>query len=138
LDADGNEIQPAKDKGVQVSCVAANVANENLSTEVYHVSENKSGKLSAEELKVKQEVTESTGEKSTATVKTDGFSYYQVEFTYDLKQYVLPGGGSAAMMYSLERLADLPVNYEIYPGHGESTTLAMEKQYNPYLRQHLL
>jgi glyoxylase-like metal-dependent hydrolase (beta-lactamase superfamily II) len=50
----------------------------------------------------------------------------------------LPGGGSAAMMFSLERLADLPVNYEIYPGHGESTTLAMEKQYNPYLRQHLL
>ena len=50
----------------------------------------------------------------------------------------LPGGGSAAMMYSLERLADLPGDYEIYPGHGESTTLAAEKQYNPYLMQHLL
>ena len=47
----------------------------------------------------------------------------------------LPGGDGKAMLYSLERLAALPIPYKIYPGHGESTTLAAEKQYNPYLRQ---
>ena len=33
----------------------------------------------------------------------------------------------------LHRLAALTENYTVYPGHGGSSTLAREKQYNPYL-----
>lgn len=45
----------------------------------------------------------------------------------------LPGGNSRAMGDSLRRLASLTENYTVYPGHGGSSTLAREKQYNPYL-----
>ena len=45
----------------------------------------------------------------------------------------LPGGNSRAMRDSLSRLAALTENYTVYPGHGGSSTLAREKQYNPYL-----
>ena len=46
----------------------------------------------------------------------------------------LPGGDWTTILKSLHRLASLETNYRIYPGHGESTTLAQEKRYNPYLR----
>ena len=47
----------------------------------------------------------------------------------------LPGGSWAAMQTSLGRLAGLQADYRVYPGHGEPTTLAREKRYNPYLTQ---
>ena len=46
----------------------------------------------------------------------------------------LPGGDYKTIALSLERLAELEGDYIVYPGHGESTTLAREKQYNPYMR----
>ena len=46
----------------------------------------------------------------------------------------LPGGDWATITKSLRRLAAFETNYWVYPGHGESTTLAEEKRYNPYLR----
>ncbi len=46
----------------------------------------------------------------------------------------LPGGNGADMRRSLNRLAGLSGDYRVWPGHGESTTLDMEKRYNPYLR----
>ena len=46
----------------------------------------------------------------------------------------LPGGDWAAITKSLRRLASFETNYWVFPGHGESTTLAEEKKYNPYLR----
>ena len=46
----------------------------------------------------------------------------------------LPGGSGKFLRLSLERLAELEENYWVYPGHGESTTLAEEKRYNPYMR----
>lgn len=46
----------------------------------------------------------------------------------------LPGGSTSAIRASLRRLAALPQDYSVHPGHGESTTLAWEKQYNPYMR----
>lgn len=46
----------------------------------------------------------------------------------------LPGGDWATILKSLKRLAALEKDYTVYPGHGESTTLAAEKRYNPYLR----
>ena len=46
----------------------------------------------------------------------------------------LPGGDGKFLRLSLEWLAELEENYWVYPGHGESTTLAEEKRYNPYMR----
>ena len=46
----------------------------------------------------------------------------------------LPGGSWAAILQSLKRLAQLPIDYHVYPGHGSDTTLSQEKQFNPYLR----
>ena len=46
----------------------------------------------------------------------------------------LPGGDWNTIAQSLKRLAKLDSNYTVYPGHGNSTTLAAEKQYNPYMR----
>ena len=44
----------------------------------------------------------------------------------------LPGGSFATIKASLKRLASLPGNASIYPGHGEETTLETERQNNPY------
>ena len=46
----------------------------------------------------------------------------------------LDGGDSTALLASLKRLAEIPGDFEVYPGHMESTTLAMERIYNPYVR----
>ena len=46
----------------------------------------------------------------------------------------LPGGSAATIRESLSRLNEISENYTVYPGHGESSTLAQEKRYNPYLR----
>ena len=46
----------------------------------------------------------------------------------------LPGGDWATIQTSLHRLRDLPGDYRVFPGHGEETTLAQERQCNPYLR----
>ena len=44
-----------------------------------------------------------------------------------------PGGDVRAMRASLQRLAALDGNVRVYPGHGEPTTVAHERRYNPYL-----
>ena len=46
----------------------------------------------------------------------------------------LPGGDWATIQISLADLSELEENLKVYPGHGESTTLAQEKRYNPYMR----
>ena len=46
----------------------------------------------------------------------------------------LPGGDWATILRSLKRLAAMENDCTVYPGHGESTTLAEEKRYNPYMR----
>lgn len=46
----------------------------------------------------------------------------------------LPGGNREDICASLQRLKALPDSYRVFPGHGCSTTLAQEKQFNPYLR----
>lgn len=35
---------------------------------------------------------------------------------------------------SLKRLAELPGDYEVYPGHAEASRLSIERVYNPYIR----
>ena len=49
----------------------------------------------------------------------------------------LPGGDAMEMLASLRRLGRLEGDYTVYPGHMDSTTLAREKQYNPFIRQAL-
>ena len=44
------------------------------------------------------------------------------------------GGDWNAIRKSLGRLAKIEADFTVYPGHGESTTLAWEKRYNPYMR----
>ena len=44
------------------------------------------------------------------------------------------GGSWAQIRDSLNRLAAIEADLVVFPGHGESTTLAAEKQYNPYMR----
>ncbi len=45
-----------------------------------------------------------------------------------------PGGRWIRMEASLQKLKALPFAGAVYPGHGEATTLAAERQSNPYLR----
>lgn len=45
-----------------------------------------------------------------------------------------PGGDYATMKCSLGRLSSLKGNYRVFPGHGEDTTLDLERKTNPYLR----
>ena len=46
----------------------------------------------------------------------------------------LPGGDWDTIVKSLRRLSTLEDHLQVFPGHGESTTLAQEKKYNPYLK----
>lgn len=46
----------------------------------------------------------------------------------------LPGSSYKDMWASLARLASLEKDYKVLPGHGESSTLFMEKRLNPYLQ----
>ena len=46
----------------------------------------------------------------------------------------LPGGNHSTILDSLQRLSALPDHLRVFPGHGEATTLAAEKRYNPYMR----
>ena len=46
----------------------------------------------------------------------------------------LPGGSMPALLASLARLAALEGDFEIYPGHMDSTTLQAERRCNYYMR----
>lgn len=46
-----------------------------------------------------------------------------------------PGCSGADLMKSLKKLYDLPGDYEVYPGHMESTTLERERRYNYFMQQ---
>ncbi|MCW4007013.1 MAG: MBL fold metallo-hydrolase [Candidatus Bathyarchaeota archaeon] len=45
-----------------------------------------------------------------------------------------PGSSQTAMQESLKKLATLSDYYEVYPGHGPTTTISQEKRVNPFLR----
>ena len=46
----------------------------------------------------------------------------------------LPGGSGTQMRVSLERLAAMEGNYRVLPGHGEDSTLDMERRSNPFMQ----
>jgi glyoxylase-like metal-dependent hydrolase (beta-lactamase superfamily II) len=45
-----------------------------------------------------------------------------------------PGSDPKEMVLSLKRLAALPGEYDVFPGHAEATTLSYEREHNPYMR----
>lgn len=46
----------------------------------------------------------------------------------------LPGGDMEKILGSLRRLADIPGNLEVYPGHEEFSTLSVERAANEFVR----
>jgi len=46
----------------------------------------------------------------------------------------LPGGDSRILTQSLRKLAALPEDWTVYPGHGEPTTLSHEKKHNYFMQ----
>lgn len=104
LDKDGNEVQPNEGANVHVTFELVQVGNPNLTTDVYHIRQD-GAVLTAESL----DVTGIAG--NTATVNTTGFSYFTVEFTYEGKQYVLPGDGSSIKLSDL--LAAIGITGEV-------------------------
>lgn len=94
LDKEGNELQPKDASKVRVSFKLEEVADKNLNTDIYHIKDNGE---SAEKLPV-----ETSGD--TAVTETDGFSLYTVEFTYDQKQYVLPGDSEVKLSEILKKV----------------------------------
>ena len=82
VDKDGNELQPADGKKVNVAFKADEMGEDLLTPEVYHIDE--SGKTpEAEAL----DVEEKDGE---AIAETDGFSTYTIVFSYDGITYSMP------------------------------------------------
>ena len=45
------------------------------------------------------------------------------------------GGDLNILIASLKRLMSLDRDYEIYPGHGPSSTLSLERRHNPFILQ---
>lgn len=50
-------------------------------------------------------------------------------------RYDFPNSSAGNMFASLRRFLALPDPLEVYPGHGEATTVGMERATNPFLRQ---
>lgn len=44
-----------------------------------------------------------------------------------------PGSDPKEMVSSLQKLASLSEDYDVFPGHGEATTLFYEREHNPYM-----
>ena len=45
-----------------------------------------------------------------------------------------PGGSDAELYASLQRLKQLEGDYDVLPGHNETSTLSFEREHNPNLR----
>lgn len=45
-----------------------------------------------------------------------------------------PGGDMNVELASLKKIAGLPGDYDVYPGHAESSRLSIEREHNPYMR----
>ena len=55
-------------------------------------------------------------------------------FRESIGRYDFPGGDYGTIMKSLDKFKALEGDYKILPGHGPSTTLSHEKEYNLYLQ----
>ena len=115
LDSKGNELQPNNEKGgVYVSFLPVNTEQEalnkgNIEVSVYHTNSEEMDTLQNEDslqvTKLNVDVNTETARGTTVvTAKTDGFSYYTVEFTYGEKQYVLNGDSSTKLTEILKHV----------------------------------
>lgn len=50
-------------------------------------------------------------------------------------RYDFPGGNLEQLLDSLNKLLKLPDSFSVYPGHGPSTTIGVEKVHNPFIRE---
>jgi hydroxyacylglutathione hydrolase len=50
-------------------------------------------------------------------------------------RYDFPNASAAQMFASLRRFLSLPDSLAVYPGHGDTTTVAIERAGNPFLRR---
>ncbi|WP_051904357.1 MBL fold metallo-hydrolase [Hippea jasoniae] len=55
-------------------------------------------------------------------------------FYESVGRWDLPHSDRDALFESLQKLLKLPDNTVVYPGHGKSTTIAHERQFNPFLK----
>jgi len=55
-------------------------------------------------------------------------------FRGDCGRTDLSGGSEEIMMQSLKRLSELDGDYEVYPGHAESSTMGYERSFNRYIK----
>lgn len=56
-------------------------------------------------------------------------------FAQSIGRTDLPGGSEQELLASIHaKIMTLPNDYTIYSGHGQSTTVEIEKLYNPFLR----
>jgi glyoxylase-like metal-dependent hydrolase (beta-lactamase superfamily II) len=53
-------------------------------------------------------------------------------FYEDCGRCDLAGGSYPTIQVSLKKLADLPGDYKVLPGHGPSSTMEHEREHNPY------
>ena len=58
-------------------------------------------------------------------------------FIGEADQTHMEDAAAAAMVDSLERLAEITTDYRVFPGHGGSTTLFREQKTNPYMGGYL-
>lgn len=58
-------------------------------------------------------------------------------FCGDIGRTDFPGGSSAEMAVSLQRLSKLEGNLRVLPGHEETSALDFERAHNPYLKQYI-
>jgi len=58
-------------------------------------------------------------------------------FAGSIGRYDLPGASYKEIIRSIKRLATLPEKIKVYPGHGPTTTIAKEKNSNPFLQMNI-
>ena len=56
-------------------------------------------------------------------------------FYHSIGRTDFPSGSMVQMRQSLAKLANLPTEIKVYPGHDEATSIKEEKQCNPYLKK---
>jgi len=55
-------------------------------------------------------------------------------FALSIGRSDMPGGSSKTLLKSIKnKLLNLPDNTEVFPGHGDTTTIGQEKRQNPFL-----
>ena len=54
-------------------------------------------------------------------------------FRLSCGRYDFPGSSALELTHSLEKLRDLPGDFEVFPGHESATSLEFERRFNPYM-----